>query len=77
MTVAVPNQLARSTDVPCHHMISTSPPLVGADLGIMDRETRKMREKRPLLFANIKEGWGTKEVRQFVEQQGGLCNPAV
>ncbi len=47
-------------------------PLVGADLDVMDRDARKMRGARPFVFANIRGGQGTEEVRQFIERQGGF-----
>lgn len=33
-------------------------PLVGADLGVMDRDARKMRGQRPFLFTNLKTAEG-------------------
>ena len=33
-------------------------PLVGADLGIMDRDSKKMRGDKPFLFTNLKENNG-------------------
>jgi urease accessory protein len=48
-------------------------PLVGADLGVMDRDARKMRGDRPFLFSNLKELKGVPEVADFVLKQGGLA----
>jgi urease accessory protein len=48
-------------------------PLVGADLTVMDRDTRKMRGERPFLFANLKEGLGVAEIADFILRQGGLA----
>ena len=31
-------------------------PLVGADLGVMERDSRRMRGERPFLFTNLKSG---------------------
>jgi urease accessory protein UreG len=31
-------------------------PLVGADLGVMERDARRMRGKRPCVFTNIRAG---------------------
>jgi urease accessory protein len=45
---------------------------VGADLGIMDRDARKMRADRPFLFSNLKDGTGVDEIRQFIVAKGGL-----
>jgi urease accessory protein len=47
-------------------------PLVGADLGNMDRDSRKMRGARPFVFTNIKSGQGVADVARFVEEKGGL-----
>jgi len=48
-------------------------PLVGADLGVMDRDARKMRGDRPFLFSNLKELKGVPEVADFVLKQGGMA----
>ena len=47
-------------------------PLVGADLGVMDRDSKRMRGDRPFLFSNLKSGTGVAEVRAFIEKTGGL-----
>ncbi|MBN8818539.1 MAG: urease accessory protein UreG [Sphingomonas sp.] len=47
-------------------------PLVGADLGVMDRDARKMRGERPFLFTNLKDGIGLPEIIQFIVKTGGL-----
>jgi urease accessory protein len=47
-------------------------PLVGADLDIMDRDSRKMRGDKPFLFSNLKENNGVKEVADFIKKKGGL-----
>jgi urease accessory protein len=51
-------------------------PLVGADLGVMDRDARKMRETRPFVFTNIKGGDGVADVSTFIEKAGGLMHAA-
>ncbi len=51
-------------------------PLVGADLGVMDRDARRMRGDRPFVFTNIKGGKGVAEVVDFIVETGGLT-PAV
>lgn len=53
-------------------------PLVGADLDVMDRDARKMRGKRPFVFANLKAGDGLARIADFVLTQTGLADaPAV
>ncbi len=47
-------------------------PLVGADLGVMDRDSKKMRGDRPFIFTNIKDGKGVSEVADFIIKTGGL-----
>jgi urease accessory protein len=51
-------------------------PLVGADLGVMDRDARKMRGPRPFLFTNLKENKGVSEIAEFILQVGGLRSAA-
>ena len=48
-------------------------PLVGADLGIMEEDTRRMRQGRPYVFANIRGGIGVDVVANFIERSGGLA----
>ena len=48
-------------------------PFVGADLGVMDRDARKMRTDRPFLFSNLKDGTGVEIVRRFIIDSGGLA----
>jgi urease accessory protein len=48
-------------------------PLVGADLGVMDRDARKMRGPRPFVFANLKEGKGVPEIAAQVLRAGGIA----
>ena len=47
-------------------------PLVGADLGVMDRDAKKMRGERPFIFTNIKTGQGVTPIANFIEETGGL-----
>ena len=47
-------------------------PLVGADLGVMDRDARKMRGQRPFMFTNLKENQGVAEIASFILKAGGL-----
>src|SRR6188768_4099043 len=41
-------------------------PLVGADLGVMERDARRMRGDGPFLFAQVTHGVGVPEVVQHV-----------
>ena len=50
-------------------------PLVGADLDIMEDDTKRMRGQRPYVFANVRGGVGVDRVARFVEQAGGLRGP--
>ena len=47
-------------------------PLVGADLGVMDRDARKMRGERPFIFTNLKANDGLTGVAGFIVDKGGL-----
>jgi len=51
-------------------------PHVGADLGVMDRDARRMRGQRPFVFTNVRSGEGVDEVARFVERAGGLAAKA-
>lgn len=51
-------------------------PYVGADLDVMDRDSRKMRGERPFLFTNLKTGLGLEEVARFVLTAGGFEDEA-
>ena len=46
--------------------------LVGADLGVMERDTRRMRGERPFVFTNLKTGTGVAEIIAFIVNAGGL-----
>jgi len=48
-------------------------PLVGADLDVMDRDSREMRGEKPFVFTNIKAGFGVAEIADFVTDIGGLA----
>jgi len=39
----------------------------GADLGVMDRDSRRMRGDRPFLFTNLMSGDGLDRVVEWVE----------
>jgi urease accessory protein len=47
-------------------------PHVGADLAVMERDTKTMRGKRPYAFTNTKAGEGVDVVIDFIETAGGL-----
>ncbi len=47
-------------------------PLVGADLGIMESDTRKQRGERPFVFTNLQRGTGVEQIVQFIEREGGI-----
>lgn len=42
-------------------------PYVGADLSVMERDSRKMRGDRPFLFTNIRDLDGTDQVIQWIK----------
>jgi urease accessory protein len=47
-------------------------PLVGADLGVMDRDAKRMRGERPFYFTNLKAGNGVAQIADFIIDLGGL-----
>ena len=47
-------------------------PLVGADLGVMDRDAKRMRGERPFYFTNLKAGDGVARIAAFIVDLGGL-----
>jgi len=47
---------------------------VGADLGMMDRDARKIRGQRPFVFSNLKIGSGVTDIANFIVTTGGLDN---
>ena len=44
-------------------------PFVGADLSVMEHDTKRMRGERPWCFTNLKNGVGLDQVVEFVLQQ--------
>ena len=42
-------------------------PYVGADLGVMERDSLKMRGKRPFLFTNLREKEGVPEIIEWIK----------
>jgi urease accessory protein len=51
-------------------------PFVGADLGVMERDAKRMRGERPFVFTNIKAGEGVEVVERFIVSAGGLADAA-
>jgi urease accessory protein len=47
-------------------------PLVGADLRVMETDTKRMRGPRPFVFTNLKAGQGLDQVIDFIVLVGGL-----
>jgi len=44
-------------------------PYVGADLSVMDRDTKRMRGERPYLFTNLRAGEGVEDVVRWIKTQ--------
>jgi len=44
-------------------------PLVGADLGVMQRDAEKIRDGKPIVFTNLKRGDGLDEVIEWIRRQ--------
>lgn len=47
-------------------------PYVGADLGVMAHDAKKMRGDRPFVFTNLRTGEGVQEIIDFIVKQGLL-----
>ncbi|WP_077003389.1 urease accessory protein UreG [Variovorax sp. KK3] len=47
-------------------------PYVGADLGVMESDTKRMRKQRPFVMTNLKTQAGLAEVVAFIEDRGML-----
>jgi urease accessory protein len=52
-------------------------PLVGANLGVMESDARRMRTTRPFIFSNLKSGEGVTEIAGFILRKGGLSPVAL
>ena len=52
-------------------------PKVGADLDIMRRDARRMRDDRPFVFTNLHTGHGVDTIIDFIECTSGLAVPAI
>ncbi len=44
-------------------------PYVGADLDVMDRDSKKMRDDRPFLFCDLKSGKGIEEICSWLKKE--------
>ncbi|MEZ9524141.1 urease accessory protein UreG [Enterovibrio norvegicus] len=47
-------------------------PYVGADLNVMEADTKRMRKDKPYVFTNLKEKQGLSEIIDFIETAGML-----
>jgi urease accessory protein len=47
-------------------------PMVGADLRVMEMDTKRMRGPRPYVFTNLKSGEGVDRIVDFIVNAGGL-----
>jgi urease accessory protein len=47
-------------------------PYVGADLGVMEADTKRMRRDKPYVMTNLKTKTGLDEVVAFIERKGML-----
>ena len=47
-------------------------PLVGADLSVMEADTRKQRDERPFVFTNMRTGNGIDDIVSFIVSSGGV-----
>jgi len=47
-------------------------PYVGANLGVMEADTQRMRKQRPYVMTNLKTNTGLAEVVAFIEERGML-----
>ena len=50
--------------------------LVGANLEVMETDTRRMRARRPFVFSNLKSGEGVDQIVTYVIASGGLAHSA-
>ena len=47
-------------------------PCVGANLAVMESDTKRMRGARPYVFSNMRTGVGLDTIVAFIEKSGGL-----
>jgi urease accessory protein len=52
-------------------------PFVGANLDVMEADTKRMRGERPYVMTNLKTGAGLDKVIAFIEHAGGLEKSAL
>ena len=45
---------------------------MGADLDVMDSDSKKMRGERPYIFAKVKHDEGVTDIVNFIIEEGGL-----
>jgi urease accessory protein len=50
-------------------------PHVGADLGVMEADARRMRGRRPFVFTNLRSGQGVDAILQWIERELLLAPP--
>ena len=51
-------------------------PHVGADLDVMESDTRRQRGERPFVFTDLLRRKGVAEIVAFLESEGGLARPS-
>ena len=49
-------------------------PYVGADLDVMESDTKRMRGERPYVFADMRRRQGLERIVAFIEDAGGLTH---
>ena len=52
-------------------------PFVGANLDVMEADTKRMRGTKPYVMSNMKTGAGVEAILAFIGKQGGLQTGAV
>lgn len=64
-----PERVALALHGPIYWLLIKSiwPPYVGADLSVMERDSKKMRGERPFLFTNIRGEEGTQAVMDWIK----------
>ena len=45
-------------------------PMVGANLGVMERDARKKRGDKPFVFSNLKDNTGLEDIIAFIRHEG-------